>query len=172
MSANQCTILPGMSTASGESPDTAEYRGWLLKWTNYIKGYRQRWFVLSDGLLSYYRLEEGYILNATFTNSCTGVVQYWDFVNYLKSRDAPSLGLVILRLSINNAKPVNLWDCKIIMSPQSSEYNDAIFKYVLFTLLGSQLELHVNPWIFLSTETPTYSNFRLSCNHTLILQTL
>ena len=30
-------------------------RGWLLKWTNYIKGYQKRWFVLSNGLLSYYR---------------------------------------------------------------------------------------------------------------------
>lgn len=29
--------------------------GWLLKWTNYIKGYQRRWFVLSNGLLSYYR---------------------------------------------------------------------------------------------------------------------
>ena len=25
------------------------------KWTNYIKGYQKRWFVLSNGLLSYYR---------------------------------------------------------------------------------------------------------------------
>ena len=32
------------------------FRGWLLKWTNYIKGYQKRWFVLSNGLLSYYRL--------------------------------------------------------------------------------------------------------------------
>lgn len=31
------------------------FRGWLLKWTNYIKGYQRRWFVLSNGLLSYYR---------------------------------------------------------------------------------------------------------------------
>ena len=31
------------------------FRGWLLKWTNYIKGYWKRWFVLSNGLLSYYR---------------------------------------------------------------------------------------------------------------------
>ncbi|XP_049644736.1 oxysterol-binding protein 2 isoform X2 [Suncus etruscus] len=30
-------------------------RGWLLKWTNYLKGYQRRWFVLSNGLLSYYR---------------------------------------------------------------------------------------------------------------------
>ncbi|XP_003427315.3 oxysterol-binding protein 1 isoform X3 [Nasonia vitripennis] len=32
-------------------------KGWLFKWTNYLKGYQRRWFVLSDGLLSYYRAE-------------------------------------------------------------------------------------------------------------------
>ncbi|XP_005396336.1 PREDICTED: oxysterol-binding protein 2 isoform X1 [Chinchilla lanigera] len=31
------------------------YKGWLLKWTNYLKGYQRRWFVLGNGLLSYYR---------------------------------------------------------------------------------------------------------------------
>ncbi|XP_031526106.2 oxysterol-binding protein 2 isoform X2 [Vicugna pacos] len=31
------------------------FKGWLLKWTNYLKGYQRRWFVLSNGLLSYYR---------------------------------------------------------------------------------------------------------------------
>eukprot|EP00050_Salpingoeca_kvevrii_P021021 m.105317 g.105317 ORF g.105317 m.105317 type:complete len:750 (-) comp9139_c0_seq5:172-2421(-) len=30
-------------------------QGWLLKWTNYMKGFRQRWFVLDSGVLSYYR---------------------------------------------------------------------------------------------------------------------
>ena len=35
---------------------TIEKEGWLQKWTNYIKGYRQRWFALdSQGNLSYYR---------------------------------------------------------------------------------------------------------------------
>ena len=33
------------------------FKGWLLKWTNYLKGYQRRWFVLSNGLLSYYRYE-------------------------------------------------------------------------------------------------------------------
>ncbi|CAJ0941006.1 unnamed protein product, partial [Mesorhabditis belari] len=34
----------------------AKKSGWLQKWTNYIKGYRQRWFVLdANGNLSYYR---------------------------------------------------------------------------------------------------------------------
>ena len=32
-----------------------EMKGWLHKWTNYIKGYQKRWFVLSNGVLSYYR---------------------------------------------------------------------------------------------------------------------
>lgn len=32
-----------------------EMKGFLLKWTNYIKGYQRRWFVLSNGVLSYYR---------------------------------------------------------------------------------------------------------------------
>ncbi|KAI1729052.1 oxysterol-binding protein domain-containing protein [Ditylenchus destructor] len=37
-------------------PNSIEKCGWLHKWTNYIKGYRQRWFVLDDeGNLSYYR---------------------------------------------------------------------------------------------------------------------
>lgn len=34
---------------------TQEMKGWLFKWTNYLKGYQRRWFVLSNGLLSYYR---------------------------------------------------------------------------------------------------------------------
>ena len=33
----------------------AHIQGWLYKWTNYIKGYQKRWFVLSNGLLFYYR---------------------------------------------------------------------------------------------------------------------
>ncbi|XP_026672135.1 oxysterol-binding protein 1 isoform X4 [Ceratina calcarata] len=36
---------------------TQEKNGWLFKWTNYLKGYQRRWFVLSNGLLSYYRAE-------------------------------------------------------------------------------------------------------------------
>lgn len=35
----------------------SDMEGWLFKWTNYIKGYQRRWFVLKDGLLSYYRYD-------------------------------------------------------------------------------------------------------------------
>lgn len=43
----------------GDSPlagkDAREMRGYLKKWTNYTGGYKLRWFVLEDGVLSYYK---------------------------------------------------------------------------------------------------------------------
>lgn len=39
-------------TESGGSNHTS---GWLSKWTNIIGGYQKRWFVLSDGMLCYYK---------------------------------------------------------------------------------------------------------------------
>ncbi|XP_016157599.1 PREDICTED: LOW QUALITY PROTEIN: oxysterol-binding protein 2, partial [Ficedula albicollis] len=42
--------------------------GWLFKWTNYIKGYQRRWFVLSNGLLSYYRTQ------AEMAHTCRGTI--------------------------------------------------------------------------------------------------
>lgn len=43
------------STVPGVLLPLDSFKGWLLKWTNYLKGYQRRWFVLSNGLLSYYR---------------------------------------------------------------------------------------------------------------------
>ena len=49
-----CTIQMSSGMPDGKvCPE--QFRGWLLKWTNYIKGYQRRWFVLANGLLSYYR---------------------------------------------------------------------------------------------------------------------
>eukprot|EP00117_Sycon_ciliatum_P029973 scpid70414/ scgid23742/ Oxysterol-binding protein 1 len=45
-----------------------EYRGWLSKWTNYLKGYQKRWFVLNNGLLSYYRTQE------EMAHTCRGTI--------------------------------------------------------------------------------------------------
>lgn len=45
---------PSLKTAV-QTKDEPEMKGWLLKWTNYLKGYQRRWFVLSNGVLSYYR---------------------------------------------------------------------------------------------------------------------
>lgn len=46
----------------------SETKGWLYKWTNYIKGYQKRWFVLSNGLLSYYRNQ------AEMSHTCRGTI--------------------------------------------------------------------------------------------------
>uniref|UniRef100_A0A8C1C3L6 Oxysterol-binding protein n=1 Tax=Cyprinus carpio carpio TaxID=630221 RepID=A0A8C1C3L6_CYPCA len=58
--------LPSPSGVQGPGPDT--YKGWLFKWTNYLKGYQRRWFVLSNGLLSYYRTQ------AEMAHTCRGTI--------------------------------------------------------------------------------------------------
>ena len=35
--------------------DSRETKGYLKKWTNYTTGYKLRWFMLEDGVLSYYK---------------------------------------------------------------------------------------------------------------------
>lgn len=37
------------------SKEAREMKGYLKKWTNYTTGYKLRWFVLEDGVLSYYK---------------------------------------------------------------------------------------------------------------------
>jgi oxysterol-binding protein 1 len=41
------------------APQPAVVAGVLHKWVNYGKGWRSRWFVLEDGVLSYYKLRGG-----------------------------------------------------------------------------------------------------------------
>ena len=46
---------PGDPLAGREA---REMKGYLKKWTNYRKGYQLRWFVLEDGVLSYYKHQD------------------------------------------------------------------------------------------------------------------
>ncbi|KAB5562693.1 Oxysterol-binding protein-domain-containing protein [Coniochaeta sp. 2T2.1] len=46
---------PGDPVAGREA---REMKGYLKKWTNYRKGYQLRWFVLEDGVLSYYKHQD------------------------------------------------------------------------------------------------------------------
>uniref|UniRef100_A0A8C6WXJ4 Oxysterol-binding protein n=1 Tax=Neogobius melanostomus TaxID=47308 RepID=A0A8C6WXJ4_9GOBI len=56
------------SGAAAPGPGSDTYKGWLYKWTNYLKGYQRRWFVLSNGLLSYYRTQ------AEMAHTCRGTI--------------------------------------------------------------------------------------------------
>ncbi|CAA9995452.1 unnamed protein product [Nesidiocoris tenuis] len=57
-----------MDRVDSESRKQPELSGWLFKWTNYLRGYQRRWFVLSGGLLSYYRSQED------MAHSCRGTL--------------------------------------------------------------------------------------------------
>ena len=48
-------IMPGDALAA---KDGREMKGYLKKWTNYRKGYQLRWFVLEDGVMSYYKHQD------------------------------------------------------------------------------------------------------------------
>lgn len=59
------TILAGAGPQVGAAPETGmgakesrEMKGYLKKWTNYRGGYKLRWFVLEDGVLSYYKHQD------------------------------------------------------------------------------------------------------------------
>ncbi|KAM8886157.1 oxysterol-binding protein 2 isoform 3-T3 [Spinachia spinachia] len=63
----QGKVSASASTAA-PTPGSDTYKGWLFKWTNYLKGYQRRWFVLSNGLLSYYRTQ------AEMAHTCRGTI--------------------------------------------------------------------------------------------------
>jgi len=60
------TILGDSAHASGVpsadagpgGKESREMKGYLRKWTNYTSGYKLRWFVLEDGVLSYYKHQD------------------------------------------------------------------------------------------------------------------
>ncbi|KAM4577761.1 oxysterol-binding protein 2 isoform 1-T1 [Fundulus diaphanus] len=56
------------ASTAAPAPGSDTYKGWLFKWTNYLKGYQRRWFVLSNGLLSYYRTQ------AEMAHTCRGTI--------------------------------------------------------------------------------------------------
>ncbi|KAK6305410.1 hypothetical protein J4Q44_G00241900 [Coregonus suidteri] len=60
--------LPSPTSSGGQPAASDTYKGWLYKWTNYLKGYQRRWFVLSNGLLSYYRTQ------AEMAHTCRGTI--------------------------------------------------------------------------------------------------
>lgn len=48
---------PGV-TLDSAGKESREMKGYLKKWTNYTSGYKLRWFVLEDGVMSYYKHQD------------------------------------------------------------------------------------------------------------------
>ncbi|KAL8773323.1 MAG: hypothetical protein Q9209_001717 [Squamulea sp. 1 TL-2023] len=55
-------VLGNQSASSTDSTpggkESREIKGYLKKWTNYTTGFKLRWFVLEDGVLSYYKQQD------------------------------------------------------------------------------------------------------------------
>ncbi len=49
---------PPSSEGGPGGKESREMKGYLRKWTNYTSGYKLRWFVLEDGVLSYYKHQD------------------------------------------------------------------------------------------------------------------
>ncbi|XP_068607566.1 oxysterol-binding protein 1 [Brachionichthys hirsutus] len=80
-----------MSEPKPPTPSPGDtYKGWLFKWTNYVKGYQRRWFVLSNGLLSYYRTqaEMAHTCRGTI-NLATAKIVVEDYCNFVISNGGP-----------------------------------------------------------------------------------
>jgi hypothetical protein len=56
--ASQGGAAGGAATDAIAGREAREMKGYLKKWTNYRKGYQLRWFVLEDGVLSYYKHQD------------------------------------------------------------------------------------------------------------------
>lgn len=59
MGIQEKAVLGNLTSPTADSApggkDGREMNGYLKKWTNYTTGYKLRWFVLEDGVLSYYK---------------------------------------------------------------------------------------------------------------------
>ena len=55
---SQQTATNGAPSDPLAGKEGREMKGYLKKWTNYRKGYQLRWFVLEDGVMSYYKHQD------------------------------------------------------------------------------------------------------------------
>lgn len=56
--ASQAGASNGAAETGVGGKESREMKGFLHKWTNYTSGYKLRWFVLEDGVLSYYKHQD------------------------------------------------------------------------------------------------------------------
>ncbi|KAJ8281275.1 hypothetical protein GJAV_G00065670 [Gymnothorax javanicus] len=152
-----------MSEPKASTPTPGDmYKGWLFKWTNYIKGYQRRWFVLSNGLLSYYRTqaEMGHTCRGTINlataniaveDSCNFVISNGGAQTYhLKASSEVERQRWITALELAKAKAVRMQaesddsgdDCSSSSPPPAGQGGGARNSEVQSTLrtLGSKVE--------------------------------
>ncbi|KAF2396010.1 hypothetical protein EJ06DRAFT_500898, partial [Trichodelitschia bisporula] len=58
LGASPAKVAPGVADPLLSNKEGREMKGYLKKWTNYTGGWKLRWFVLEDGVLSYYKHQD------------------------------------------------------------------------------------------------------------------
>ena len=92
----------GKPSGTGEShaKDTREMRGYLKKWTNYTSGYKLRWFVLEDGVLSYYK-HQGNVV--PYTDTCAHrLTNFFFLVDDTDSACRGAINMKIAKLNMDS----------------------------------------------------------------------
>ncbi|KAF9898992.1 hypothetical protein BX616_003386 [Lobosporangium transversale] len=113
-SRSQASTAPIVPTTPGQPP---KLEGTLFKWTNYASGYKARWFVLEDGILSYFHNQED------AGNACRGSINLRiakvDIDSNDKQRfDIVGKGSVRYHLKAGHAQEAQRWILALNQSKQ------------------------------------------------------
>ncbi|KAG9069598.1 hypothetical protein KI688_010502 [Linnemannia hyalina] len=113
-SRSQGSVAPLIATTPGQPP---RLEGTLFKWTNYASGYKARWFVLEDGILSYFHNQED------AGNACRGsinlrIAKVWIDSNDKQRFDIIGKGSIRYHLKAGHANEAKRWILALTQSKQ------------------------------------------------------
>ncbi|KAG0211923.1 hypothetical protein BGX28_007205 [Mortierella sp. GBA30] len=113
-SRSQGSAIPLVPTSPGQPP---RLEGTLFKWTNYASGYKARWFVLEDGILSYFHNQED------AGNACRGsinlrIAKVWIDSNDKQRFDIIGKGSIRYHLKAGHANEAKRWILALTQSKQ------------------------------------------------------
>lgn len=111
---SQGSSAPLVPTTPGQPP---KLEGTLFKWTNYASGYKARWFVLEDGILSYFHNQED------AGNACRGsinlrIAKVWIDSNDKQRFDIIGKGSIRYHLKAGHANEAKRWIFALTQSKQ------------------------------------------------------
>ncbi|KAF9951591.1 hypothetical protein BGZ72_006927 [Mortierella alpina] len=113
-SRSQGAVVPLIPTTPGQPP---RLEGTLFKWTNYASGYKARWFVLEDGILSYFHNQED------AGNACRGsinlrIAKVWIDSTDKQRFDIIGKGSIRYHLKAGHANEAKRWILALTQSKQ------------------------------------------------------
>lgn len=113
-SRSQGSVAPLIPTSPGQPP---RLEGTLFKWTNYASGYKARWFVLEDGILSYFHNQED-AGNACRGNINLRIAKVWIDSSDKQRFDIIGKGSIRYHLKAGHANEAKRWILALTQTKQ------------------------------------------------------